>query len=367
MIWMIVLAAALIALWAVTRFHLRGPDVSAFDVPKGQPIGGGATHSPQSDDVLKQVASMIPAAGTVPRKQQLAYMRSAMDQMGAGLDLDVRIVPVSAGDVAAEWVIDPAAQPGRRLLYIHGGAFTMGSAKSHRAITANMSAKARAAVLAIDYRLMPEHRRRDGIADSQTAYRWIMDNGPDGERGVPAALFVAGDSAGGNLTLMLTAWARDAGLRAVDGAVALSPATDGTLSSPSFVRNAKTDAMLGPMVGRIARIPSAVLLLFSWLSNRINPSDPVVSPLFGDLSRLPPTLIHASESEMLLDDARRYANKANAAGSDVTLQTWDGMVHVWHIFVVTLPEAQQAFARIGEFFDSCAASRAQVPPGRASA
>jgi acetyl esterase/lipase len=233
-----------------------------------------------------------------------------------------------------------------------------------------MSAKARAAVLSIDYRLMPEHRRRDGILDCRSAYRWILENGPDGERGAPSALFVAGDSAGGNLTLMLTAWARDAGLRAVDGAVALSPATDGTMSSPSIARNLATDAMLGPMFGRIARVPRAVLLLFTWLSNRINPSDPLVSPLFGDLSRLPPTLIHASETEMLVDDARRYANKARAAGSDVTLQTWHGMVHVWQIFVATLPEAQQAFEQIGAFCERCAptvAAHTDVPPGRATA
>jgi monoterpene epsilon-lactone hydrolase len=217
-----------------------------------------------------------------------------------------------------------------------------------------MSRKARAAVLVIDYRLMPEHTRRDGIEDCQAAYRWILDNGPDGERGPPQTLFVAGDSAGGNLTLMLIAWARDQGLRPADGAVALSPATDSTMASPSLRRNAATDAMLGPLFAPMTRIPRTVLLLFSWLNARINPSDPVVSPLYGDLSRLPPTLIHASESEMLIDDARRYTNKAAAAGAAVTLQTWEGMVHVWHAFVMTLPEAQHAFDEIGEFFERCA-------------
>jgi acetyl esterase/lipase len=281
-------------------------------------------------------------------------MRALMDQMGEGLQLGVRIVPVSVAGVVAEWVVDPRALPGRRLLYLHGGAFTMGSPKSHRVITANMSREARAAVLVIDYRLMPEHSRRSSIEDCQTAYRWILDNGPDGERSAPKTLFVAGDSAGGNLTLMLIAWARDQGLRPADGAVALSPATDSTMASPSLRRNVATDAMLGPLVGRMLSIPHSVLLLFSWLNARINPSDPVVSPLYGDLSRLPPTLVHASESEMLIDDARRYANKATSAGSAVTLQTWEGMVHVWHAFVMTLPEAQEAFAQIGEFFERCA-------------
>jgi monoterpene epsilon-lactone hydrolase len=355
MAWLIALVSVLFALWAVARFWLSGADVSRFDSPKLPPIGRREGRSPQADDVLKQLASFVPAAANVPRRERLPRMRALMDQMGEGVELGgVRIVPVSAAGIAAEWIVDPHAQPGRRLLYLHGGAFTMGSPKSHRAITANMSREARAAVLVIDYRLMPEHRRRDGIEDCQNAYRWILDNGPDGEKGPPTALFVAGDSAGGNLTLMLIAWVRDQGLRQADGAVALSPATDSTMVSPSLRRNVATDAMLGPMFGPMTRIPHAVLLLFSWLNARINPSDPVVSPLYGDLSRLPPTLIHASESEMLIDDARRYTNKATAAGSAVTLQTWAGMVHVWHMFVVTLPEAQQAFREIGEFFERCA-------------
>jgi len=354
MAWMIAFACVLFVLWAIARFRLSGRDLSRFDTPRQTAIGRREGRSRQADDVLKQLASFAPAVANVPRRERLPRMRALMDQMGDGLELGVRIVPVSAAGVAAEWVIDPEARPGRRLLYLHGGAFTMGSPKSHRAITANMSRKARAAVLAIDYRLMPEHARRDGIEDCQTAYRWILDNGPDGERGSSKTLFVAGDSAGGNLALMLVAWARDQGLRPADGAVALSPATDSTMASPSIRRNAATDAMLGPMFAPMAHIPRTVLLLFSWFNGRINPSDPVVSPLYGDLSHLPPTLIQASEAEMLVDDARRYVNKAKAAGSTATLQTWDGMVHVWHMFVLTLPEAQQAFGEIGEFFERCA-------------
>jgi epsilon-lactone hydrolase len=209
-------------------------------------------------------------------------------------------------------------------------------------------------VLAIDYRLMPEHRRSDGIDDCRTAYRWILDNGPDGENGPPDALFVAGDSAGGNLTLMLTAWARDAGLRAVDGAVALSPATDSTFGSPSLTTNVATDPMLGPIFRSMARVPRWLMLWFAVLTNRASPRNPQLSPVYGDLAGLPPTLVQASEDEILIDDARRYANKARAAGSPVELETWHGMVHVWQIFVTTLPEARDAFDEIGAFFERCA-------------
>jgi acetyl esterase/lipase len=160
---------------------------------------------------------------------------------------------------------------------------------------------------------------------------------------------VAGDSAGGNLTLSLIAWVRDAGLRAPDAAVALSPATDATLASPSLRAHVASDPMLGPLFGWLARIPRALLLWAGWWQTRINPRDPVVSPVYGDLSRLPPVLVQASEAEMLRDDARRYVNRAVAAGSPVQLQTWDHMVHVWQIFHPELTEGREAIEEIRKF------------------
>jgi acetyl esterase/lipase len=203
-------------------------------------------------------------------------------------------------------------------------------------------------VLAVDYRLVPENRRIDCLTDCQTAYRWILENGPDGP-GPLDVLFVSGDSAGGNLTLAVIAWARDVGLRAADGAIALSPATDAAFASPSLISNIATDHMLGPMFGRITKLPKSVVAWFGWLSNRMHPCDPRISPLRGNLADLPPTLVHASEAEMLLDDARRYVNKATAAGSEATLETWHHMLHVWHIFEPSLPEAQEAFDHIHRF------------------
>jgi acetyl esterase/lipase len=187
-----------------------------------------------------------------------------------------------------------------------------------------------------------------GVEDCRRAYRWLLDNGPDGA--APAsAVFVAGDSAGGNLTLSLLAWIRDQGLRAPNAAVALSPATDGTLGSLSLKNNLATDPMLGPLFKSLIKVPRTVLLWGAWLQTRVRPNDPVVSPVFGNLSGLPPLLVQASEAEMLHDDSRRYVNKAIAAGSPVTLQTWNHMVHVWQIYHPDLPEGRQAFEEIGKF------------------
>ena len=131
--------------------------------------------------------------------------------------------------------------------------------------------------------------------------------------------------------------------------MALSPATDTTMGSPSLRTNMETDAMLRPMFEGLSRIPRPLLLWFAWLHNRISPSDPLVSPVFGDLSRLPPTLVHASEAEMLFDDARRYVNRAVAAGSPARLQSWAHVVHVWHMFYPQLTEARDAWAEIEKF------------------
>ena len=357
MYWIFFAVALALVIWFVGARALRGPDLQTFD---GIQHGGAGTRrtrfssGPASNDEHRAViASMGSIATTLkgtPHAQHTGLLRNYMDNMTAGREFDARFVPVDAGGVAAEWVLAPGADPARRTLYIHGGAWMMGSPRSHRTITTRFSEISGDAVLAIDYRLMPEHPRMAGIEDCRSAYRWMLDNGPDGA--APAnTVFVAGDSAGGNLTLSLIAWVRDQGLRAPDAAVAMSPATDGTLGSPSLLANIATDAMLGPLFGPLSRVPRSVLLWVAWLRHRIRPNDPVVSPVFGDLAGLPPLLIHASDIEMLLDDSVRYANKASEAGSPVTLQTWNHVVHVWHIFNPELTEARQAFDEIGRFLN----------------
>ena len=225
----------------------------------------------------------------------------------------------------------------------------MGSPRSHRNITSRFSEVADAAVLAIDYRLMPEHSRLAGVEDCRVAYEWMLGHGPDG-RSPAGRVYVAGDSAGGNLSLMMSAWSRDHASRKADGVVSLSPVTDMTMGSPSMRNNLETDAMLGPMFKGLARVPRFLLLWVSLAQSRTSPTHPVVSPVFGDLGDLPPTLVHASEAEMLVDDGRRYVNRAAVAGSPARLQTWAHVVHVWHIFYPQLTEARQAWDEIEKFF-----------------
>ena len=345
-----VIVLIVLGLWAIARFFLAGEDLSRYDHARVPAIGidahGQREPSREHHDAVALLASMGAGASGGNRLQQ---MRDGMDAMGDSADLTgITLKPAEVNGVPGEWVLADNSDPSRRLLYLHGGAFTAGSPRSHRPITTKYARMAGVSVLAVDYRLVPENRRIDCLTDCQSAYRWILENGPDGP-GEPGVLFVSGDSAGGNLTLAVIAWARDAGLRPADGAIALSPATDAAFDSPSLISNIATDHMLGPMFGRITRLPRWVIAWFGLLSNRMHPCDPRISPLRGDLSNLPPTLVHASEAEMLLDDARRYVNKATEAGSEATLETWHHMLHVWHIFEPSLPEAKEAFEHILRF------------------
>jgi epsilon-lactone hydrolase len=355
-LWIVI--GLVVVVWAVARFHLRGDDLSAFDRPTGERFAR-ATPGAEIAAVVQSLGKVPLLLQGVPMRQRNAVLRKYMDEIFADRVFDASFTAVDAAGVPGEWVLAPGADPARRTLYIHGGAFMMGSPRSHRTLTSQFSLLTGGAVLAIDYRLMPEHRRSAGIEDCRSAYRWILEHGPTGA--APAhTVFVAGDSAGGNLTLSLIQWVRDQRLRAPDAAVALSPLTDATLASPSLRTHIDSDPMLGPLFGPMARIPNTLLLWIGWIQTRINPRDPVISPLRGDLAGLPPVLLQASEAEMLFDDSQRYANRAQAAGSQVRLQRWTHMVHVWQIFNPELPEAREALAEIGKFLDVAAPRRVAV-------
>jgi len=354
--WILITLLLIVAfLWVLGLWFRSTEDLTVYDHPldpdgfQSFSLPGGP--SPEHRQASAEIKAMGGQVKGMSRKEMLQFTRDFMENVPKGKEFNCEFVPVDAGGVPAEWVLAPGIDDSRRVLYIHGGAWIAGSPNSHRTVTSRFSEVANAAVLAVDYRLMPENRRRDGIEDCKTAYRWMLENGPGGAA-AGAAVCMGGDSAGGNLSLMMTSWIRDEKLRAPDAVVALSPLTDSTYSGPSIRNNLLTDIMLGPLFGILTKIPKPVL---SWLyvfENRIKPSNPMVSPVLGDLSGLPPILVQVSEAEMLLDDARRFVNKARAAGSPVRLQSWPGLLHVWQIFHPEVPEARDAMNRIGAFIEA---------------
>lgn len=338
---------------AFTKLRLMGRSHKRYDT--GQPVtfetDPGSPGIAAVEDYLYE-NFIKPAQDGSSTSNKLSAKRERFEQKGLTRDFPVTFTPgtveMDGLSVDGEWTQAPGADQDQRILYLHGGAFTVGSAISHRSLITNIALRTGCSVFAPNYRLMPENKRQDAIDDARAAYKWILENGPDGPAPVKK-LAVAGDSAGGNLTLMLSNWVRNQGLRPADAVVGISPATDSTFESPSIKQNFETDSMLKPLAGPLVKLPRAVLVWAGRAQMGISPAAPRVSPLRANLSGLPPTLIHVSSSEMLYDDARRYVSKAQAQGSPAVLQSWSNMCHVWHAFDTMLPEAHHAFDEIGKF------------------
>jgi len=254
----------------------------------------------------------------------------------------VEVRRLDLAGLQCEWLLAPGADPNRRLLYIHGGGWSSGDLESHRGLSARLSIASGASVLAVHYRLIPEHPFPAGLDDCVHAYRWLRDNGPNGPAAAQA-MFIAGDSAGGNLTLATLLACKERNIPLPNGAMPLSPATDFAASGASW----KTRAAVDPI---IPANPEAIRMSgHFYTQGRADPLHPLVSPLYGDLSGLPPLLIQVGDAEVLLDDSVMFADKARAAGVDVTLEVWPEMPHVWQAFCGFLPEADQAVERLGQF------------------
>jgi phosphinothricin tripeptide acetyl hydrolase len=211
----------------------------------------------------------------------------------------------------------------------------MGNIATHRELAGRISRAARARVLIIDYRRAPEHPFPSALEDSTAAYRWMLASGVD-----PSRFALVGDSAGGGLAVAMLVATKDARLATPAAAVCLSPWVDLELTGASMATNARVDHLVRKeeIAGHAKR----------YLGGK-DPRTPLASPLYADLSGLPPMLIQVGSTEILLDDAKRLAERARSAGVKVTLEIGEGMMHVWSSFASVLDEGQQAIDRIGEF------------------
>ncbi|MDP6451681.1 MAG: alpha/beta hydrolase [SAR202 cluster bacterium] len=254
-------------------------------------------------------------------------------QIGGNTEADV--TSVDADGVPAEWVAAHNASDDSAILYLHGGGYAIGSVETHRELAARISQSTGSRVLTIDYRMAPENPFPAAVEDATNAYRWLLGQGVN-----PRQMAIAGDSAGGGLAVATLVSLRDAGGPMPACSVLMSPWVDMEGIGETMASKAGVD----PMVGKEGLIAMAGLYL-----DGADPRTPLAAPLYADLTGLPPTLIHVGTWETLLSDSTRLAEKAESTGVDVTLEQWDEMIHVWHIFAPILPEGQQAIDRIGEF------------------
>lgn len=272
------------------------------------------------------------------RETTVAQMRSDWDAAFAGCSVPMTCRPVSAGGVDGEWLVPPDAARDKAILYFHGGGFRIGSVASHRDLIARIADASGCRVLAIDYRLAPEHRFPAALDDALTAYRYLRDQGLRA-----ADIAFVGDSAGGNLVLAAMLAARERGWPLPAAGVLMSPWTDLAATGASYESRAEADP--------IHQRAMILALAKNYLGKDGDPRDPFASPLYADLAGLPPLLVQAGDRETVRDDAVGLAACAKAVGVEVELQVWDGMIHVFQLFP-EIPQAREAIASLAKFLRS---------------
>ncbi|MCI0661266.1 MAG: alpha/beta hydrolase [Acidobacteria bacterium] len=266
------------------------------------------------------------------------YFRSRLDQpklFRAPVPKGTNVKTVNQNKVKGEWVVF-TEKPRLTIYYLHGGGYAAGSPGHYRPFTAALSRATNARVFALDYRLAPEHRFPAAVDDAVRGYRWLIKNGLS-----PDNIVIGGDSAGGGLTISTLISLRDAGERLPSAAFCFSPWTDLACTGKSMAINDNRDPMFySEFVCRMA----PVYLGFA------SPGNPLASPIYADLSNLPPLLIYVGSSEVLLDDSLRLSERAKECGVNVDLRVGEDLPHVWPIFVgYKIPEARAAITEVGEF------------------
>lgn len=293
------------------------------------------------DEGIKAVRAMLaqarPTAGSFAERRE-RWTRTF--QTYCPVPLGTSVEEWRGDGVSGEWVTASRADPARDsvLIHFHGGGYTAGSAAAYRGLSARLSAATARPVVTVDYRLAPEHPFPAALEDCVATYRWLVR-----EAGVaPRRIVLAGDSAGGNFMVACMVTLRDAGEALPAAAVGLSAQFDMTLSGGSVTERADRDPVISPE--SIRNCAAAYV-------GKADPRDPRVSPLFADLTGLPPLLLQVGSDEMLRDDNARLAARAKAAGVDATFEEWPDMIHVWHLFSDRLAEGRDALTRIGTFVE----------------
>jgi acetyl esterase/lipase len=252
----------------------------------------------------------------------------------ARLPPGIEVEPVRAAAFRGEWIRTPESSDERTLLYLPGGGFILPASQQVPLMVARINRVAGTRTLLVHYRLAPEHPFPAGLEDCLAAYRHLLDLGTD-----PKSIVIAGDSAGGGLTLSTLLALRDDGDPLPGCAVVISPFTDFSFGGESRFSNARHDPMLSS--DGIARMNEL------YLDDALH-DNPLVSPVYGDFRGLPPVLAQVGSTEVLLDDTRRVGERAASQGVDFEVEVWDAVPHVWHVWSF-LPETKAAIGRIGAF------------------
>ncbi len=266
-----------------------------------------------------------------------AARRERLDEIGSVWPVadDMELSSADLGGVAAEWSLAPGSDTSRVLLYFHGGGYCSGSIRSHRRMVTEAGRAAKIRTLAVGYRLAPEYPFPSAYEDAMTAWRFLRAEGY-----APSQIAIGGDSAGGNLTAILTNALREQGEHPAC-AWMVSPWTDLTMSGASLATKDAVDPIIHE--GYLEELANA------YVPAGTHRKDPRISPLFAGLRGFPPTLVQVGSNETLLDDAVRFAAALGAADAEVTLEVWPQMIHAWHLWNARLEPGRRAIENAGAF------------------
>jgi epsilon-lactone hydrolase len=272
-----------------------------------------------------------------PRPVGWADRRARIEEVGTVWPTadDIRLEAADCNGVPGEWSLAPGSDASRVLMFFHGGGYCSGSIVSHRRMVTEAGRAARMRTLAVGYRLAPEHPYPAAQADAMTAWHFLREQGIAAEH-----IALGGDSAGGNLTIVLINRLRAAGEALPACAWLVSPWTDLTMSGASLITKASADPLIHKAY--LEELAHA----YAGTADR---RDPLLSPLFADLHGFPPALTQVGTSETLLDDAVRFAGAAATADVNVTLEIWPHMIHAWPMWNARLADGRKALQHAGEF------------------
>jgi acetyl esterase/lipase len=247
----------------------------------------------------------------------------------------IEIKIADSAPVFAEWIIPEGAEENKAILYFHGGCFIMGNVKSHRAVVSNFVNHVGYKTLLFDYRLAPEFPAPAAVNDSVEVYQWMLEQGYH-----PEDIIFAGDSAGGGIEIGTLIKLRDDGIPLPAACVAFSPSLDMTISGESHRTRSKADPC----------IPKGSCATYcDYYVGNGDPKNPYASPLFGDLTGLPPIMIHVGNDEVMRDDSTLFGEKADSYGVEVHVKVWKGMFHCFPLLAPMFEEATEAMRQVSAF------------------
>ncbi len=284
--------------------------------------------------VLREQRAQAARAASVPSR---AEQRAMAERIGESTTEPTGVAydEVFAGGVPAQWVTPAGGEPSPVLLYFHGGGYCFCSIRSHRKLVGHLATAAGCRALSVDYRLAPEDPHPAALTDAFAAYRWLLDQGTR-----PDDVVVAGDSAGGGIAVALLLKAKAEGVALPAAGVLLSPWVDLAMTAESLTTRADVDVRQDPV--------STAWCAQQFLAGH-DARDPYASPLYGELTGLPPLYVQAGDWDVLVDDSHRLADRARAAGVEVRLDRFPEMLHAHQMWAGNMPEADDAVARIGEY------------------